>query len=474
MNHSLCPCPPVMKTLTVAVLAGLLSACAVGPNYRRPDISLSKQFRNAPTAHAVIDSGWWQAFEDDTLNRLVEQALQANLDIAQAVARLEQARAGTRHARALQLPSINAEASAASQRQSLESPIGRVSRDSPAFERHHEDYSASLTLSWEIDLFGRLKRQTQSAHAHYQASQADVQGLKITIIAETTDAWLNWRQAHELLALLEQRIAACTTTVALVKASVDAQIAEINTLHLAQADLAALQAERLTLEQIIEVQRNRLAVLTGVDPSQFTLPAPSADSLKLPTLTGFEQPADLLRRRPDVIAAEQRLIAATADIGSAIADYYPIFSLSGLLGWQATTTAALGAGNSAAATSLLGLRWRLFDFGRVNAQIEQAKGRQAEALTAWRQTMLLASEEVENTLMAIQTTATALHLHQQAHSELQTAWHNARLSFDQRTIGRVPILEAEDRVLANRQRQTQVWYTRARAGVGLNRVAGVL
>jgi len=393
---------------------------------------------NAPATHVIADSAWWQAFEDETLNNLIEQALQANFDIAQAVARLEQAQAGARRARALQLPSLGVETTAANQRQSMESPVSRVSRDSPAFERNHEDYAAFLNLNWEIDLFGRLKRQAQSARAQHQASQADLQGLKIAIIAETTDAWLNWRQARELLALLENRIAARTTAATLVKASVDAQIAEVNTLHLVQADLVTLQAERPALEQAIETQRNRLAVLTGQDPSQFTLPTPPSSALKLPVISGFEQPADLLRRRPDVIAAEQRLIAATADIGSAIADYYPSFSLTGLLGWQATTTAAFGSGSSGAATGLLGLRWRLFDFGRVNAQIQQAKGRQAEALAAWRQIMLLASEEVENALMAIQTTATTQHLYQQAHTELETALRNSRHAFEQRTIGRLP------------------------------------
>jgi len=469
MNHTV-----LMKTLTACVLTGMLSACAVGPQYQRPDVPLNERFRNAPSARVAADTTWWQAFEDETLNKLIEQALQVNLDIAQAVARLEQARAGARYARALQLPGIGVEGSAARQRQSLESPMGRVSRGSPEFERSHEDYSAALAFNWEIDLFGRLKRQAQSARAQHQASQADVQSLKIAIITQTADAWLNWRQAHELLALLEERIGIRTTTVALLRASVEAQIAEANTLHLARADLAALQAERPILEQTIEMQRNRLAVLSGADPSQFTLVAPTSSALKLPELTGFEQPSDLLRRRPDVIAAEQRLIAATADIGSAIAEYYPRFSLSGLLGWQATTAAAFGSGDSVAAAGLLGLRWRLFDFDRVEAQIQQAKGREAEALGAWRQTLLLASEEVENALMAIQTSSAALHLHQQAHTELQTAWRNTHQSFEQRTIGRLPVLDAEDRVLANRQRQTQARYARARASVGLNRAAAAL
>jgi len=285
MNNTHPSCLPLMKILTVSVLVGVLSACTVGPNYRRPDVPISEQFRNAPATHVIADSAWWQAFE---------------------------------------------------------------------------------------------------------------------------------------------------------------------------------------------TQRNRLAVLTGQDPSQFTLPAPPSSALKLPVISGFEQPADLLRRRPDVIAAEQRLIAATADIGSAITDYYPSFSLTGLLGWQATTTAAFGSGSSEAATGLLGLRWRLFDFGRVNAQIQQAKGRQAEALAAWRQTMLLASEEVENALMAIQTTSSALHLRQQAQRELETAWHNNRFAFKQRTIARLPVLEAQDRVLANQQRQTQVLFSQAKAIVWLNRTAAAV
>ena len=300
----------VPKLLIGSLLASLLSACAIGPDYRRADVPLSPTFRNAPDTHVVAESAWWRGFEDATLEALIEQSLTNNQDIAVAMARLEQAQAGTRRVRAQQRPVIGIDASVASQHESLESSMGRVARDSPAFERNHEDYAAGLTLNWEIDLFGRLKRQVQAATARSDATRADLLGLKIAIAAETADAYLSWRQAHEAFLLLEQRIAARAMAVELTQARFNAEISSINELHQVEATWAALQAERPVLKQTVEIQRNRLAVLTGNDPSRFALIAPSTP-LKLPEITGFEQPADLLRRRPDVIAAEQRVIAAT-------------------------------------------------------------------------------------------------------------------------------------------------------------------
>lgn len=465
---------PLAGSLAVLSLACLLSACAVGPEYRRPDMPASEKFRNAPSVDVVPDSLWWRGFEDATLNALVDQALAGNHDIAQAIARLEQAQAGLRRARAEQLPRLGVEAAAGSQRESLESAIGRVSRDSAAFERNHEDYTGSLALSWEIDLFGRLRRQAQAAGAFSEAAQADLRGMKIAIVAQTTDAYLSWRQAHALLALLERRIAVRTAAVELSRDRFEAKVANVNELRVAKAALFSLEAERPALTQAIEMQRNRLAVLTGTDPSKFSLSTPPDALPKFPGLTGFEQPADLLRRRPDVAAAEQRLIAATAGIGSALAGYYPSFSLNGLLGWQATTTGAFGSGDSAQAAGLLGLRWRLFDFGRVGAEIRQARGRQAEALAVWQQTQLRATEEVENALMAMQTSYDAYRLHGQTKADLKDVWNSAQQSFGARTIGRLPVLDSEDRLLASQQQQTTALYAHAKAAVWLNKAAAAM
>lgn len=463
----------VRKLLTVSMLAGLLSACTVGPEYRRAEMSASSFFRNAPDAHAIADSSWWRGFGDATLNDLVEQALARNQDITQAIARLEQAQASARHALALQRPSIDIEASAASQRESLESAFGRISRDSPAFERNHEDYEAGLTLNWEIDLFGRLKRQAQAANAHREVAYADLHGLRIATVAETVRAYLAWRQASEELSLLRQRIATSAIVVELTQARFDAEVSNFDALRQAKATWAALQAERSALEQTIEVQRNRIAVLTANDPSHFTLAASTAP-LTLPIVSGFEQPADLLRRRPDVIAAEQRVIAANAAIGSAMAGYYPSFSLTGLLGWQASTIGVLGSGDSAQARGFLGLRWRLFDFDRVEEEIQLARGRHAQALAAWRHTVLLATEEVENALMALQTSSNSLHWRSQAHNDFETVWRNARQSFNRQVISRLPVLAAEERVLAHQQQLTAAFYARANAVVWLNKAAAAL
>lgn len=442
---------PMMKTLAVAMLASLVSACAVGPAYQRPDNPQSERFRHAPNQVQESPSEWWRGFNDPLMTQLVEQALTANQDIAQALGRIEQAQAWTRRARAERLPMGDISAQTGRRHDSLESPQGRVSQDSPAFERNYDYHETGVQASWELDLFDRLRRQSEAALARHDQVSAEWHGVRIAIAAQTADAYVQLIQAGQQKTLLHRQIDNQRLAVQLNQQRFDAQVIGVAELRHTQAELASLEAELPSLEQWIGAQHHRLAVLTGSNPSEFELPDLPDNLPAAPWMAGFEQPDALLRARPDVMAAEHRLIAATAQVGSAMADYYPSLSLTGVLGLQATTGGAFASSNAVNAAGLLGLRWRLFDFARVDAEIQHAQGQRAEALAGYRQALLLAAEDVENALLARQALGDELAKRRDTEVHLQEVHGVADAAWTARQSSRLVAIAAEQQWLSARR-----------------------
>lgn len=461
-----------VKVLAVAVLASLLSACAVGPAYQRPDIPQPERFRHAPEQVQESATAWWRDFNDPQLTRLVEDALAANQDIAQALARIEQAQAWTRRARADRLPIGDISAQTGRRHDSLESPQGRVSQGSPVFERSYDYHEAGIGASWELDLFGRLRRQSQAAQAKYEQATAEWHGVRVAVAAETADAYLLLVQANQQHTVLHRQIGNQRQAVALDQQRYDAEVIAIAELRRTQAVLASLEAELPGLEQLIDSQRNRLAVLLGQNPSVFELPALPDQLPEAVALAGFEQPGALLRSRPDVMAAEQRLIAATAQVGSAMAGYYPSLSLSGVLSLQATTGGAFTSGDAVNAAGLLGLRWRLFDFARVDAEIRQAKGQQAAALAAYRQALLQATEDVENALFALQSRQEEAVSRQNQVELLGSANEAVNASWKAQQASRLDALSIEQQWLSAEHGSLSAIGSAVRAQIQVYKVAG--
>lgn len=247
---------PTMKTLASGVLASLLTACAIGPAYQRPDIPQPERFRHAPEQVQASSVMWWQHFNDPQLTQLVEAALTANQDIAQALARVEQAQAWSRRAWAERLPMGDVSAQVGRRHDSLESPQGRVSQDSPAFERSYDYQEASIGASWELDLFGRLRHQSKAAQARYDQATAEWHGVRVAIAVETSDAYLLLVQASQQHALLSRQIEIQRQAVMLDQQRFDAQVIAVAELRRTQASLASLEAELPRLEQLIDAQRN--------------------------------------------------------------------------------------------------------------------------------------------------------------------------------------------------------------------------
>ena len=408
-HRSLISAPLLRLTQTAllgATLAAALSACAVGPDYVKPADTMPAAFPHAAanvagnTAPLALDV-WWTQFNDPALTRIIERVLAQNLDLAAALARVDQARAAAHLSQAQLLPQGSADATVARQRQSLQGPLGELASAQPGYKRNVTLVDSGVGASWEVDLSGGLHRGVEADQAEAQAAEADRLGVRVSVAAEAADAYFRVRGAQTRIALAQQQTKADSDLLELVKLRLADGLSTERELAEAQARVAQVKAGIPPLRSELAIQLNRLDVLMGVQPGTYAAELAGAGNdaeATIPPLAGGLQPQDLLKRRPDVIAAERRLAASSARIGVATSEYYPKFSLSALLGFE-----SLGTGTPSAAnfqpTAVAGVHWRLFDFGRVDAEVARAKGANAEALARYRQSMLRATEDVENALV---------------------------------------------------------------------------
>jgi len=456
-----------------------VSGCAVGPSYQKPATTL-EQFHNAAAletrsagAPAPALETWWDGFDDPMLSRIVQRARAQNLDLAAALARVQQARAAAREAGAQLLPTIDLNGQATRIHQSLESPIGQVASHVPGFDRDQSIYDANLGASWELDLFGGLRRGKEAASAEAQAAIAEQVGIRISVTADAADSYLRIRGDQARIVVTEQQVATDEHLLELVRQRFGRGLAAVR--ELAQAEALSSQA-RASLQPLhidLEAQMNRLDVLLGVQPgtSAGELQIP-CDIPPVPSVPGNDRPLDVLRRRPDVIAAERRLAASNARIGQALADYYPKISLAGLLGYESSRPADLFKAATFQQQALAGLRWRVFDFGRVGAEVAQARGAEAEALASYQHTVLRAAEEIENAF----TSLVQLEAHQQELTTEVAALKRARDASQEAYQGGVialtDVLDADRQLLTAQGELAQTRADSARAAVGTFRALG--
>lgn len=480
MKRAMSTTRPLLAHLTAVLLGLSLAGCAVAPAYEAPAANVGGAFHNGPalaarqeTLAAPALETWWLGFQDPALERIVRRALDQNLSLAAALARVDQARAAARIAGTRELPSGTLTAEALRQRQSVESPSGRIASRLPGYDRNQSLFNLGAGASWELDLAGGLKAGTQQAEALAQAAEADRLGVRVSIAAEAADAYFRVRGAQRRIALAQDEVRTDTQLLELVRARQQDGLASVREAAQAQALLSQTSATLPPLRIELATQLNRLDVLMGAQPGSYAgeLGEPGADQ-PLPAIALAQGPAELLRRRPDVIAAERRLAAAHAGIGVANAEYYPHLSLSALLGLS-----SLGGANLLTAGALqpqLGtnLRWRLFDFGRVDAEVAQARGGKAEQLALFRQSMLRATEDVENSIV----TLTQL---EQQHSELSQevaarvqARDAAREAYKGGAVSLFEALDEERQLLAARDQLASVHADNGRAVVAAFRALG--
>ncbi len=471
---------PFKRLILILLSAGLLSNCAVGPEYKKAEMSLPDSFMGQSTlAHrsATADtdiSKWWEGFGDPQLTQFIAIALEQNLDIAQAQARISQARSGLSAANAALLPSGNLNTTVIRNHQSLESPLGQLLNAVPGYDRNATLYEANVNASWETDIFGGLKRQQQGAIAEYQATQAGAMATRLAIAAHTADLYVTVRGLQSRLDIARKQLATQQQLADKIRLLHSRGIAPKLQVKQSEAAVAQVAASIPVLEAGLEAAMNAMDVMLGEAPGKYRAELHAIKPIPVaPQMTALGSPGDLLKRRPDLIVAERRLAVANAKIGQAIAEYYPKVSLSLLIG----SATAISGGNlfsSAAnqAAAVAGLRWRLFDFGRIDAQIDYAKGQEAELLAAYRQSALRATEDVENAISALVKREEQTTYLRQGEQALAQARETSFIAYQRGVVSLIEVLHADETLLKVSDAKAQSQTEAARSAIAAFKALG--
>jgi NodT family efflux transporter outer membrane factor (OMF) lipoprotein len=471
---------PAKHTFAALVVACLSTGCAVGPDYVRPDLPLPELFHGQAalghrqaTASADL-AAWWSGFGDPQMTRFVTLALEQNLDLAQASALVAQARAGLGAAKAALLPSGNIAGQAARAYQSVETPLGKVLDSTPGFDRYGNAYEILAGASWEVDLFGGLRREREAALAEYQASEAGAVATRLAVAAQTADIYISIRGLQARLEIARRQVQTQQELLSKINLLYGRGLAAEVQVRQAEGALAQVRATVPVLEAALDAAMNALDVMLGSPPGTHrTEMAEAGDIPAAPQIAATGSPADLLRRRPDLIVAERRLAASNARIGAAIAEYYPKLSLSGLIGGATSVSSGnLLGGGARQVAGVLGLRWRLFDFGRIDAQIEQARGREAEMLAAYRLAVLRAAEDVENAFSALVKHEDQAAVLAQGVDSLGRARGASFAAYQKGAFSLIEVLQADENWLRASDARAQAQTESARAAVAAFRALG--
>jgi NodT family efflux transporter outer membrane factor (OMF) lipoprotein len=404
---------------------------------------------------------------------VVQRALNQNLDLAAAFARVSQARAAAAAAGAQLLPTADLAATATAEHQSVVSAFGSAANGSPGYRRDQREYTVGAAASWEIDLSGGLRRGAAAAADELQAAQAEQVGTRITVAAEAADAYLQVREFQARLAVAQELIDTDANLLELVEVRRRVGVADDRETAQAEALLKLAKSTVPSLRVSLEAQLNRLDVLMGAQPRTYAEELSKPGIIPgIPAIGGADQPLEVLRRRPDIIAAERRLAASNERIGVAISDYYPKISLSGALGFDSINGGTLFNGKAFQPIGAGALRWRLFDFGKVAAEVAQSRGAYAEALAEYHQAALRATEDIENALMELAETQVRLQELQGEVASLTRARDLSERAYKAGAIPLTDVLDADRQLLVARNDVESTRADAARAAVRTFRALG--
>lgn len=378
------------------VAAAFATACAVGPDYERPQTSVAAAFAQQSgyaTAEPVAE--FWRGFDDPLLTPLVEGALAHNHDLRAALGRVDQARAIARLSRKDLLPTVTAGGGYTKSRASADqAPFV------PREQRDGESYDASFDAFWELDLFGRVRRGAQASRADAEAAAADLRALQVTVAAEVARAYFDLRGLQEQLRVARGNAENQGATLSLTQARLDAGRGTEFDVARARGQLEFTRSRIPALEAAVLAAAHRIAVLNGGEPGSLLAELGPVQPLPaLPADVAVGTPAELLRRRPDIAGAERSLASATARIGVATADLFPRVTFNGSIGTAATDLGDLFTRDSETYGFGPRVSWAFLDLGRVRDRIRATDAGTSAQLALYEGTVLRALEETENALV---------------------------------------------------------------------------
>ncbi|WP_217473996.1 efflux transporter outer membrane subunit [Stutzerimonas stutzeri] len=435
---SLCLKHP-LRPLALLVAAFSLGACTLGPDYRRPDLAVPVEYKQAEgwktaaPADVLQRGDWWTLYGDAELNALVGRLNLSNQNLAAAEAQYRQARALVRGARSQLFPTVGASAGAT--RAGQGGSTGSAAQGGTSASGISESYSLGLDASWELDVWGRLRRNLEANRASMQASAADLAAVRLSLQSELVQTYLQLRVMDEQQRLLDQTVAAYARSLRLTDNQYQAGIVPKSDVSQARAQLKSTQAQAIDLRWQRAQMEHAIAVLIGVPPAQLNI-AERSDIPRLPEVP-VALPSQLLERRPDIASAERQVMAANAQIGVAEAAWYPDLTLSASGGYRNSSFGNL--------VSLPNRFWSLgpqlavtlLDFGGRRADLEAAEASYDQTVARYRQTVLDSFREVEDNLVQLRVLAEEAVVQREA---LEAAQESLRLIENQYRAGTVDFL----------------------------------
>jgi multidrug efflux system outer membrane protein len=399
--------------LGLAVLSMMgVAGCTVGPDYKRPATTMPSEWHATTTAPTTQESSvanlqpadlvtWWTGFKDPTLDSLIARSIESNLDLKQAEARIVQARASRGIATSGFWPSVDANGSYTHSDAGPGDSSNSVTGGGNSRGRARDSWIAGGSASWEPDLFGRVRRDVESATADLQASVEDRRDVLVIVASEVALDYIDLRGLQRQLFIAKENLEAQQRNLALTRRRAQGGLVRGLDVANAEAQVASTLSQIPLLESAAQQQIYNIALLLGLEPAalvkELVMEAPIPTT---PPMIPIGLPSDLLRRRPDIRRAEEQLHSATARIGVATADLFPTFSLTGNIGVQGNSAKSLGNWDNRYWSVGPGVTWNIFDAGRIRSNIEVQKAVRTEFLAAYQKAVLTALHDVEVALVA--------------------------------------------------------------------------
>jgi multidrug efflux system outer membrane protein len=429
------------------LLSAALAGCASAPGYRPPEVSVPAAFRETrdtivqvpDSQTAITATASWPDVGDTTLARLMKEVARANLDVRAAEARVRGARSARTEAAFDLAPTVTLGGGYTRQRLSAAAfPIGTGTFP------HQDIWDGGFDASWELDLFGRVRRNVQAQGAFVAVTREDLRDMQVSLTAELARAYFELRGAQEQLSVAQRNAENQRRTLLVTRQRLDAGRGTAFDTERAQAQLSFTLASIPPLESRVRQAQYQIGVLVGRPPAAVAAELDAVAPLPaLPATLLVTSPDSVVRRRPDVAAAERQLAVERALVGSAKADYLPRISLGGSAGYSASSFDALGdRGTFRYAVGPI-ISWPALNLGRVKARVDVSRAREAEAQAQYNQTVLRALQEVESSLVRYRTTRARVERIQDAASASERAAELARLRFSSGVADFLQVLDAE-------------------------------
>ena len=449
----------VIRSLTLGVAAALLAGCVtVGPDYTAPQTAPAA-LQHAASAGYVADhpvATWWGQFDDPVLDQLVRDSLLANPDVRIAISRVNEARAVFSERRLDLAPHVTAGVEGTRTKQPVEGQ-GRVETDS---------YSAGFDAAWELDLFGRVRRNTEAAHADLQAQRNDLQAAQVSVAAEVARNYFELRGTQKRLEVARRILQTLGDTQRLTESRFDLGAGSQLEVQSSLARVRAVEADVPALEASEGQSRHRLAVLVGKRPGELDALLAPREAPAFAKALPIGDTTELLRQRPDVRAAERRLAAATARVGVATADLFPRVSLRGFIGFLSGGWGNLVSGDNRAWQVTPSISWAAFDMGSVRARLRASEAQADGVAAQYEKTVLGALEETENALLSYAKQQAQLKFRLEQSVAARRAAELAEVRYRAGSSDFLPLLDAQRTQLAADDALAQ-----AEAGVNVGVVA---